>query len=101
MGTRTELQTLLESILGSSNVYFQPPESIRMKYPAIVYSIRNYRELQANNKSYVRRRFYRVQYISRNPDNDVADKLLDLEYCASAGRFVVDNLYHDNFDLYY
>ena len=27
MGSRLELQNLLESILGSRNVYYQPPES--------------------------------------------------------------------------
>lgn len=101
MGTRLELQTLLENILGSSNVYYQPPESIRMKYPAIVYSLRNFNEIPADNKTYLRKRLYRIQFISRNPDNDVVDKMLDLELCASAGRFVIDNLYHDNFDLYY
>lgn len=101
MGTRLELQTLLESILDSSNVYFQPPESIKIKYPAIVYSLRNFREVSADDKTYLRKRLYRVQFISRNPDNDVVDKLLDLPYCASDGRFVTDSLYHDNFDLYY
>lgn len=101
MGTRIELQALLETVLGSSNVYFQPPESIKVRYPAIVYSLRNYNEIPADDKTYLRKRYYRVQFISRNPDNDIAEKLLDLEYCVSAGRFVVDSLYHDNFDLYY
>lgn len=101
MGTRLELQSQLESLLGSTNVYFQPPESIKIKYPAIVYSLRNFREVPADNRTYLRKRLYRVQFISRNPDNDIIDKLLDMEYCSSEGRFVVDSLYHDNFDLYY
>ena len=36
--SRLKLQEVLEEILGSRNVYFQPPENIRMQYPAIVYS---------------------------------------------------------------
>ena len=39
--TREELHELLVSVLGSRNVYFQPPESIRMQYPAIVYARNN------------------------------------------------------------
>ena len=38
MPSRLNLQTTLETILGSRNVYFQPPESVKLKYPAIVYS---------------------------------------------------------------
>ena len=34
---RNDLQKLLVEVLGSKNVYFQPPESVKMKYPAIVY----------------------------------------------------------------
>ena len=37
MKTRYELHEFLCEILGSRNVYFQPPESVKMKYPAIVY----------------------------------------------------------------
>ena len=38
MGSRLELQSKLEELLGSRNVYYQPPESLKMKYPAIRYS---------------------------------------------------------------
>ena len=37
MGTRLELQSKLEEILGSRQVYYQPPETVKMEYPAIVY----------------------------------------------------------------
>lgn len=39
MASRLNLQTFLEEILESRNVYFQPPESVKMKYPAIVYAL--------------------------------------------------------------
>ena len=38
LNDRLALHELLCEKLGSRNVYFQPPESIKMKYPAIVYS---------------------------------------------------------------
>lgn len=37
--SRIDLQYLLENILGSRHVYFQPPETVKMNYPAIVYSL--------------------------------------------------------------
>ena len=102
MGTRIELQSILENILGSDHVYFQPPESIKLKYPAIVYSLLRINTIKADNKKFLKLPHYRVQLISRDPDNKIIHDLLDLQYCSYAGdRFVVDNLYHDNFDLYF
>ena len=49
MSRRTELQTLLEEILGSKNVYFQPPDTVSMKYPAIVYSLNRIDKKAAND----------------------------------------------------
>ena len=41
MDDRLILNTLFENILKSKNVYFQPPASVQMRYPAIVYSRKN------------------------------------------------------------
>jgi len=101
MGTRLELHEVLCDILGTNHVYFQPPASIRMTYPAIVYSLDYIWAPKANDKSYLRNNRYEVQYISRDPDNKVIDMLLKLPYCTFDRRFVVDNLYHDCFDLYF
>ena len=42
MANRLDLQALLEDLLGSRNVYYQPPESDKMNYPAIVYALEDY-----------------------------------------------------------
>ena len=47
MGTRIELQSKLEELLGSRQVYYQPPETVKMEYPAIVYSKSNIRTARA------------------------------------------------------
>lgn len=101
MGTRLELHDMLCDILGTNHVYFQPPSSIRMTYPAIVYELDAIFTPKADNKSYVNNRRYEVKYISRDPDNTVVDDLLELPYCSFDRRFIVDNLYHDCFDLYF
>lgn len=101
MGTRLELDTLLRAKLGSDHVYFQPPASIRMVYPCIVYELDRIDGPNADDLLYLKNRRYTIKYISRNPDNDMIDKLLDIPYCMFDRRYVVENLYHDCFDLYY
>lgn len=101
MASRLELQTLLEELLGSGNVYYQPPESVKMEYPAIVYSKSNIRSTFANDAAYSLLRRYEITVIDRKPDNKVIDKLLRLPYCSYDRPYVSDNLNHDVLTLYY
>lgn len=101
MGTRLELQTLLESKLGSRNVYFQPPESIRISYPAIVYSLSSISQRFADDTTYHGWKRYTVTYISSDPDDLMVDSLLTIPKCSFDRRFVSDNLYHNTFNLYF
>ena len=101
MENREALHEILCELLGSRQVYFQPPESIRMKYPAIVYELEYIYGPHADDKRYINHRRYQIKYISRDPDNTVIDRLLELPYCAFNRRFTADDLYHDCFDLYF
>lgn len=101
MGTRIDLHYKLVELLGSSNVYYQPPESLKMKYPAIRYSKSRIESTHANNGKYLKNNRYEIVVIDDDPDNPVIDKLLDLPYCAYDRRYVSNNLYHDVFILYY
>ena len=102
MASRLDLHEELCALLGTRNVYFQPPESVRLSYPCIVYS-RNGADMEhADNKMYNMVYQYSVQIISRDPDNDLAKDLANhFQMCRYARRFVIDNLYHDNIILYY
>lgn len=95
MANRLDLQTTLEKILGSSNVYYQPPASKTIKYPAIVYSKSNVNNTYANNATYSRYNSYEIIVIDYKPDNPVIEKLLDLPYCSFSRHYVADNLHHD------
>lgn len=101
MANREQLQATLEEILGSRNVYFEPPESIRMNYDAIRYSIRNIKTNYADNSPYFNKKCYEITLISREPDNPIVDKLLQLPYCSFDRHYNADNLAHDVFTLYY
>lgn len=101
MATRLELHQILTTILGTDHVYFQPPSSIRMVYPAIVYELSRIDGPKADDTTYVKHRRYTLKYISRNSENTIVDSLLELPYCSFDRRYVVDNLYHDCLDLYF
>lgn len=101
MPPRVELQTLLEELLESENVYFQPPQSFKMLYPCIVYSRSRIRPKFAGNKPYVLDKEYKVTVIYKNPDSNIPDKLAALPRCIFDRHFINDNLYHDVFTIYY
>lgn len=101
MKSRVELQTMLEELLGSRNVYFQPPESIKMKYPAIVYSLSDIRNVHASNVSHKQDRVYQLTYIDEDPDSENVAKISSLQYCEFDRYFASDNLNHYTFTLYY
>lgn len=101
MSSRTNLQTCLETILGSRNVYFQPPESIKLQYPAIVYERDDIHKVNADDQLYSRTVRYQVTLIDKNPDSEFIDKLIQLKRCKFVRHFTSDNLNHDIFELYY
>lgn len=98
---RIQLQRLLEDILGSKNVYFQPPETIKMKYPAIVYSRSDIRNTYAGNFVYRQDYAYQVTVIDSNPDSEIVKKISKLPLCSFSSHFVADGLNHDVFTLFY
>lgn len=100
MADRLDLQTTFENILGSREVYFQPPASVRMSYPAIVYSRMDFNILRANNAVYKLNDVYEVTVIYRDPDSDLPRTIAQLPMCRPDRHYVADNLYHDTFTLY-
>lgn len=99
--SRLELQTLLEGILGSEHVYFQPPASVQMQYPAIVYNRDNADTSFAGNSPYRRVKRYQVTVIDRNPDSEIPDRVAALPMCSYNRFFTANNLNHDVFQLYF
>lgn len=85
---------------GDRHVYFQPPESVKMKYPAIRYSLNNIMLRRANNRIYGREPGYSVTLIDKNPDSGFVDKILELSHCKFNNAYVADNLNHFNFTIY-
>ena len=101
MASRLQLQSKLEELLGSKNVYYQPPESVKISYPAIIYSKNRINTTKADDSNYLKKNQYEIIVISRLPDNPVIDKLLDIPYCSYDRHYVSDNLNHDVLTLYF
>lgn len=100
MADRLNLDTKLREILGTGNVYFQPPASVQMQYDAIRYSRKKMDTRFANNSVYQQHDCYEVIAIYRNPDSDLPRKILRLPMCSHDRQYISDNLYHDVFTIY-
>lgn len=101
MADRLELQVLLEELLDSRNVYYMPPETVKMKYDAIRYAKQTIRKDYANNGAYSMRDCYELTVIAKLPDHPVIKRLLELPYCTYNRHYVADNLHHDVLTIYY
>ena len=102
MADRANLHEELCTILGSRNVYYQPPASVKMQYDAIRYSLGGKDIKRANNTIYQTTNQYDGVLITRNPDTTIPDQLLSHFQMCSFGRpYVADNLNHFPFTLYY
>ena len=100
MKTRIELQAMLEEVMGSENVYFQPPASLRIDYPCIVYSISKVDNTYANNNIYKQDYFYELILVDSNPDSEYFKKLCKIPQCRFRNFYISDNLNHFVFNIY-
>lgn len=98
---RSELQELLEGLLGSEFVYYQPPESIAMEYPCIVYTLDDVETDHANNAPYNHRKRYQITVMDRNPDSEIPWKVAMLPTAAFDRRYTADQLNHDVYRIFF
>lgn len=101
MSSRADLHAKLEELLGSANVYFQPPESVRMKFPAIVYERSGIDNTFANDAVYGQKTPYSVTVIDKDPESEIVKKVSLLPKCKWDRHFKLDNFNHDVFTLYH
>ena len=98
---RVQLQKNLENLLGSRNVYFQPPTGTRIAYPCIIYKLDSATDQHAEDKIYRRLYRYSLTYITKDPDDPMTDKIDNIRYCSFGRFFTTDNLNHYVYTLYY
>lgn len=99
---RIALGDELKQIIGNSRTYFEPPESVKLTYPCIVYKRSGGHTDYADNRLYRFKAKYIVSHIRKEPDGQLIEEMLGHFANSSYDRsFQVDNLYHDVYTLYY
>ena len=101
MASRLELQTKLEDILGSTNVYYQPPESLKIKYPCIIYHRTGMSARHADNNPYLKANEYTVNVLDQNTESLLPDKIFDLPMCSFIRQYKDEYINYWVFRLYF
>lgn len=101
MRTPSELGECFCEVLSSRNVYFQPPESAKMKYPCVVYHFSRFEQRHADDISYLNHKCYMVKFIDKDPDSAIPEKILALPMCRFDRFYTADGLNHWVFILYF
>lgn len=99
MGSRMDLHEKLVEALGSEEVYYQPPENVKMQYPSIVYAMDSLPTRYADDLPYMKTKVYTVTFISRNPVDPIFDRISEIRSCRFDRHFVSDNLHHNVFTI--
>lgn len=103
---RLELHEILCAIInitepnGDRHVYFQPPESLKMRYPAIRYRRSRVDNRYANNAIYSQSTGYEVIVIDHDPDSEYSKKVSILPRCRFDRSYTVEGLNHDVYTIY-
>lgn len=111
MASRLQLHAILCDILGPRagtsgnnstdyNVYFQPPASVKMQYPAIRYSLSDIDIIHADNRVYKQTTYYEIVVIDPNPDSEIVARVSGLTSCRFDRYYVSDNLNHYVFTIH-
>lgn len=96
---RLKLHDMLMEIC--PNVYFNPPETVKLNYPCIIYNRSNGNTAFADNNPYTFRVNYQITVIDRDPDSEMINKIAALPTCRYDRHYKADKLNHDVFDIYF
>ncbi len=101
MASRPDLGRTLRAILENDNVYFQPPESVKLRYPCCIYELTDMATTYADNLPYRVEKAYEIILIDQNPDSVYVDKIAKLPQCRFTRFYTADNLNHYVFIIYW
>lgn len=102
MDRRIELHDKLIDILGNRNVYFQPPASVQLSYPCVIYNLGTGDIKRADNSVYAYTNSYEITFIYKKPNMDILEQMLrSFSMCSVSRVYVADNLNHYVFNVYY
>ena len=100
MRTYKDLLHLLQQAVKHNRVYFQPPENLKIGYPAIVFHLSKIEVNHASDVPYKGAREYSVTLITKEPEPDAIDEILEIPYSSLDQTFVSDGMNHFVFSVY-
>lgn len=83
------------------HVHFQPPPSVHLSYPCIVYSISNIDIRHANNHPYKTEIAYKVVLIDEDPDTELRKELEKIPRARFSAFYTSENLNHFVYTIYH
>jgi hypothetical protein len=99
MAPRLLLHQLLETLV--DHVYFQPPATISIQYPCIIYR-RDFADSKyADNLPYKYLQRYQVMVIDTDPDSVIVPKVANLPTSVFNRYYATEGLNHDVFNVYF
>ena len=73
---RLYLQDELEAIMGPQHVYFQPPASVHLAYPCVIYNLVVGDMKHADDSVYAYTNRYELMFIYRKPNMEIVEKVM-------------------------
>ena len=99
---RLQLHEVLKTLLGSNHVYFQPPESIKLSYPCIIYERYDIKNTHADDMRYLGTCVFKIIVIDSDPTSEIVEKVsMEFPTIKFNRHYVSDRLNHDVFILTY
>ena len=81
-------------------VYYQPPESIKIEYPCIIYHMHGDEVHHADNMPYKRFKQYSCTYITRSATDLTADQMIYIPHSEFSRAYTTNGLHHTVYYIY-
>ena len=95
---RQELSGILSDVMASCDeepcLYFQPPETVKLRYPCIIYQLKSMTSIFADDDPYRTTIFYDITYITRSPISTVPMAFAKRHGFVFDRYYVAENLHH-------
>lgn len=100
MRTYRDLLHLLKKAVDHNRVYFQPPENLKIGYPAVIFHLSKIKLDHADDVPYKGAREYSVTLITNEPEPEVLDEILKIPYTTLDTTYTADGMNHFVFTTY-
>lgn len=95
-----DLLHLLRQAVQHNRVYFQPPENLKIEYPAVVFHLSKIEVDRASDAPYKGAKEYSVTLITKDPEPDAIDEILKIPYSSLDTTYISDGMNHFVFTIY-